>query len=86
MIEKPVWIDYILTSTQAYNSFMAYCDEQRRLKVEEILGMLKAGKVSEADALAGHVDFIDTMRNTLEMYRKEEQDYAAIQEQRRENG
>jgi DNA helicase IV len=80
-MDKPLWIEYILNSTQAYSSFLEYIEITRALKVEELIAYTKSGSQSQATSITGHIEFIDHMKTIVESYRKEEEENAAISQQ-----
>jgi hypothetical protein len=81
-LDKPAWIDRILSDTQSHASFIEYIDSRESTLLEEMRDCIGKNKVEEARVLAGQSFELKELRNQLRMYEREEEQNAIIQEGR----
>lgn len=80
-MEKPAWIDRIMSDSAARTSFIDFIIEREN---EALVGMrdaLAADKLEAARVFAGESNAWKALRNQLTMYEREEEQNVIIQEQ-----
>ena len=81
-MDKPAWIERILTDTQSYVSFMEYVDQTEKELLEQMRHELSENNLDAARVFAGESQAWKKLRHQLKMYEREEEQHGLIQEQR----
>lgn len=80
-MEKPAWIERILTDTQSYRSFLEYIDQTEKQLLEKMREALRENNLDAARVFAGESQAWKNLRHQLAMYEREEEQNAIIQQE-----
>lgn len=81
-MDKPAWIERILSDTQSHRSFIEYIDTTEASLLQEMQQAVVENKIESARVFAGQLEAWKKLRHQLKMYEREEEQHANIQEQR----
>ena len=82
-MDKPAWIERILSDTQSYKSLMEYIETTETSLLQEMRQALEADNLESARIFAGESNAWKKLRHQLTMYEREEEQHGIIQEQGR---
>ncbi len=81
-MDKPAWIERILSDTGSYRSLLEYISATEATVLQEMHSAVVADKMESARVFAGELEAWKKLRHQLKMYEREEEQDAIIQEQR----
>ena len=81
-MDKPAWIERILSDTQSYRSFMETIEQNETSLLQEMRHCLENNDLDKARILAGESIAWKKVRHQLTMYEREEEQHGIIQEGR----
>jgi hypothetical protein len=81
-MDKPAWIERILSDTQSHQSFLDYISQVEGVLLEDMRVSIAENKVDAARVSAGESMAWKKLRNQLSMYEREEEQNGIIQERR----
>ncbi len=81
-MDKPAWIERILSDTGSYQSLLDYIDTTETGMLQEMQQAIVKNDLEAARVFAGELEAWKKLRHQLKMYEREEEQDAIIQEQR----
>ena len=81
-MDKPAWIERILSDTQSHRSFLDFIEQKEGALLEEMRKDVANDKMDSARVSAGKSLAWKEIRDQLTMYQREEEQDAIIQEGR----
>ena len=79
-MDKPAWIERILSDSTSYKSFIETIDSEEASLKASLHKSIVEDKVEEARVIAGELNAWANLRHKLKMYEREEEQYGIIQE------
>ena len=80
-MDKPAWVERILSDTQSHRSFINYIDETEKALLDGMRSSLQENNLDAARVYAGESNAWRKLRHQLAMYEREEEQYGIVQEQ-----
>jgi hypothetical protein len=81
-VDKPAWIERILSDTQAYQSLSDYITQEEDMLLEQMRDSLASNDLDKARVFAGESFAWKKLRQQIRMYEREEEQHGIIQEGR----
>jgi len=81
-LDKPAWIERILSDTSSYTSFMDYVNRNEATLLGKMRDAIQNGETDIARVHAGESNAWKQLRQQIQMYEREEEQNGIIQEQR----
>jgi hypothetical protein len=81
-LDKPAWIERILSDTSSYRSFMDFVNGNEASLLSKMRDAIQKGEVDIARVHAGESNAWKQLRQQIQMYEREEEQNGIIQEQR----
>ena len=81
-MDKPAWIERILSDTASHQSFMDFVQQNETVLLTKMRDCLQKNELDSARVFAGESNAWKTLRQQIQMYEREEEQYGIIQEGR----
>ena len=82
-MDKPAWIERILSDTTSYRSFMDFVIQSEATLLTKMRDAIQKGEVDIARVHAGESNAWKQLRQQIQMYEREEEQNGLIQQEQR---
>lgn len=80
-MDKPIWVERILSDTQSYLSFMEFIDHREASLMRKMHEEISENQMEKARVHAGEAKAFQALRHQIKMYEREEEQHGIIQQE-----